>query len=78
MFNSAVDSVIVISETWRVISKGCNPSSIGSYASVMVVELMAVSWCNPGILFFIISEMDTVLLIACPIAFKTISLDFLS
>jgi hypothetical protein len=84
---------------------GTRPSSIGSHTSVMLIELMAVSWCNLGILFcfrtwidnyftreerrdrerglrdilksiptFKISAIATVLLIACPIAFKTISL----
>jgi hypothetical protein len=30
---------------------GTRPSSIGSQTSVMLTELMFVSWCNPGILF---------------------------
>lgn len=83
---------------------GTRPSSSGSQTSVMLIELIAISWCKPGILFcsidskvlatfinqkipirryssrfinraltFSISEIATVLLIACPIAFNTIS-----
>lgn len=73
MFNSPVDKVIEIMETCRVISTGTRPSSMGSHTSVMLTELIAVSWCKGEILFFRISAMATVLLIACPIAFKTIS-----
>jgi len=87
---------------------GNKPSSVGSQTSVMLIELIAISWCKPGILFcsmnykvsylyksqlddkyftkfirrktltFSISEIATVLLIACPIAFNTMSLTLFS
>lgn len=44
----------------------------------MLTELMLVSWYNPGTLFLIISVTATDLLIACPMAFRTISLIFRS
>jgi hypothetical protein len=65
--------VIVIEETWRMVSILSSPSSSGSYTSVISVEEISVIWCRLGILLLMISAMVTVLLMARPMAFNTTS-----
>ena len=65
------DSVIFMQETYRLDVTTSNPSSTGSYTSTISTELSVLSWCS-GIFLLSISVIVTALLIARPIAFKTI------
>ena len=51
----AVESVMVMTLTWCVVSSLFRPSSSGSHVSVMSTLPISVSWCSPMIRRLMIS-----------------------